>query len=437
MKKLIKIATLVLPVCLAGQMLFAAGFGLYEFSARGNAMGGAVLAGEAEPASLALNPALITQLPGKQIQLSTTLVTAKINDVEYGPYKTDTDREWWPLPAFYYTQQVGEKWWLGLGAFTRFGLSNTYSDKGWLLPPAGNLGGSLNHVGVVTYSVQPTVAYQATDKLSVSAGLEVQYLNFTEKVRFGNTSDTLADLNLDGNSYSASGIIAFFYNANEKVNFGGSFRMRNEHSVKGKNKYDYINPTQMIIAPGPIYSQFINSGDFWGDITFPAQLALGASYRPTEKWLFEFNWMNIFWSCFRSVDIYFDHRPIYGDKGMMGSKEGNMKEYQDSYRIGLGAEYTLNAKTKLRGSFIYDKSPINDQFMDVMLPADDRYIVGIGAGFDLGKNVLLDLSYNALFVQGLKGIYTNLNTSGQIVHGPVHYKSSMSHLFGLSVRYTF
>ena len=423
MKKLTKIATLVLSVCFAGQLAFAAGFGLYEFSARGNAMGGAVLAGEAEPASLALNPALITQLPGKQVQLSTTLVTAKIKDVEYGPYKADTYRGWWPLPAFYYTQQLNEKWWLGLGAFTRFGLTNDYPEKGWLLPASG-VGGSLNHVGVVTYTIQPTVAYQATDRLSVSAGLEVQYLNFTEKVRFGNQSTTYADLKLDGDSYSASGIIAFLYNANEKVNFGGSFRMRNDHHVKGPVKYGTN------IAP----TSFIESGDFWGDITFPAQLALGASWKPTDKWLFEFNWMNIFWSCFRSVDIYFDNIPGQGaTSGLLGTKEANMKQYQDSYRIGLGAEYTLSERTKLRGSFIYDKSPLNNEFLDVMLPADDRYVVGVGAGFDLGRNVILDLSYNILFVQGLNGV-SSVAASPSV---PVHYKDSLSHLFGFSVRYAF
>ena len=423
MKKLTKIATLVLSVCFAGQLAFAAGFALYEFSARGNAMGGAVLAGEAEPASLALNPALITQLPGKQVQLSATLVTAKIKDVEYGPYEADTYRGWWPLPSFYYTQQLNEKWWLGLGAFTRFGLTNDYPEKGWLLPASG-VGGSLNHVGVVTYTIQPTVAYQATDRLSVAAGLEVQYLNFTEKIRFGNQTDTYADLKLDGDSYSASGMIAFLYNANEKVNFGGSFRMRNDHHVKGPVKYGQINSSPYA---------FIESGDFWGDITFPAQLALGASWKPTDKWLFEFNWMNIFWSCFRSVDIYFDHRPIYGTAGLLGSKEGNMKQYQDSYRIGLGAEYTLNEKTKLRGSFIYDKSPLNNEFLDVMLPADDRYVVGVGAGFDLGRNVILDLSYNILFVQGLNGV-SSVAASPSV---PVHYKDSLSHLMGLSVRYAF
>jgi len=55
MKKLV----LTLPFLFLANLALASGFALYEFSARGNAMGGAVLAGDAEPASLALNPALI------------------------------------------------------------------------------------------------------------------------------------------------------------------------------------------------------------------------------------------------------------------------------------------------------------------------------------------------------------------------------------------
>lgn len=424
MKKLV----LTLPFLLLANMAFAAGFALYEFSARGNAMGGAVLAGDAEPASLALNPALMTELPGKQIQLGATLVTAS-GGVVYNGIDADAKRQWWPLPNLYYTQQLNDRWWVGLGAMSRFGLSNDYEEKGWALPNTG-LGASLNHVGVTTFSVQPTVAFKATDKLSVSMGAEVQYLNFTEKIRFGNTGTDLADLNLDGSSYSLSGIIALFYKANEKVNFGASFRMRNDHHVKGPNKYDYVNPTQMVIAPGPIYSQFINSGDFWGDITFPAQLALGVSYRPIEKLLIEFNWTNIFWSCFRAVDINFDNRPIYGNKGLMGTHEGNMKHYQDAYRIGVGAEYTLTDAVKLRGSFIFDKSPLNDEFMDVMLPVDDRYIIGTGAGFKLSENTILDLSYSILFASSLDGVAADHTT-------PVHYKSATSHLMGLSFRYKF
>ena len=408
MKKLV----LTLPFLFLANLALASGFGLYEFSARGNAMGGAVMAGEAEPASLAMNPALITELPGKQIQTGITVVTATGGE-QYGPFVGESKRQWWPLPNLYYTQQINDRWWLGLGAMARFGLSNDYKNENWMFAA----GTSLKHVGVTTFSIQPTVAFKATDRLSVSLGAEVQYLNFTEKIRF-NDGGNPADLNLDGDSYALSGIAAMYYQANEKVNMGISFRMRNDHSVRGPNKYDRET------------TNYQGGGDFWGDITFPAQLAIGVSYRPIEKLLIEANWTNVFWSCFRAVDIYFDSVPGNpGTPGLMGTHQGNMKHYQDSYRVGIGAEYTLTDAVKLRGSFIYDKSPLNDEFMDAMLPVDDRYIIGTGAGFKLSENTILDLSYSILFATSLDGVAANGT--------PVHYKSATSHLMGLSFRYKF
>lgn len=55
-----KIAVLVSALLLA-DMSYGAGFALYEYSGRSTAMGGAVMANDAEPASLAANPSLITE----------------------------------------------------------------------------------------------------------------------------------------------------------------------------------------------------------------------------------------------------------------------------------------------------------------------------------------------------------------------------------------
>jgi len=406
MKKLV----LTLPFLFLANLALAAGFGLYEFSARGNAMGGAVLAGDAEPASIALNPALITELPGKQIQTGITVVTAT-GGVTYNNIDGKTKRQWWPLPNLYYTQQINDRWWWGLGAMARFGLSNDYTDHAWL----GASVNSLYHVGVTTYSIQPTVAYKATDRLAVSLGAEVQYLNFTEKVHVGAANQ---DMDLDGDSVAFAGMLALFYKANEKVNFGASFRMRNDHSVRGPAKFN----------PGG--AGFVNGGDFWGDITFPAQLALGASWKPTDRLLLEFNWTNVFWSCFKAINIYMDHLPGSGSSGLMDNANSNAKHYQDAYRIGLGAEYKLSDVVKLRGSFIYDKSPLSRDFMDAMLPVDDRYIIGTGAGFNLSENTILDLSYSLLLATPLDGTAADHTTE-------VHYNSATSHLFGLSFRYKF
>ena len=73
MKKLVLVA-LISALC--ADLSYGAGFALYEYSGRATAMGGAVMANGAEPASLATNPALITELDGTQAQVGVTVVSA-------------------------------------------------------------------------------------------------------------------------------------------------------------------------------------------------------------------------------------------------------------------------------------------------------------------------------------------------------------------------
>lgn len=60
---------LVLCLALCPLQAWAAGYGVYEWSARGNALGGAMVARDADPSSVAYNPAAITDLEGAQIQM--------------------------------------------------------------------------------------------------------------------------------------------------------------------------------------------------------------------------------------------------------------------------------------------------------------------------------------------------------------------------------
>ncbi len=419
MKKMFRLAACAFVVSLFATSTFGAGFGLYEFSARGNAMGGAVLAGDAEPASLALNPALITDLKGVEFQLGVTEITASAK-VTYNHESQSPDRVWWTLPTFYYTQQVFEDWYFGLGAFPRFGLSGTYPNRDW----AG--ASDVYDVDVQSYSVQPTVAFQATDRLSVAAGMEVMYFQFSEGKRINLGALGSNDLEVEGDSVGLGAILALAYKANEKVNFGASFRTRVKQGLDGDSKFS---------QPGVSGQAAFLDGWAHGDIMLPAQLAMGVSYRPIDDLLIEFNWMNVFWSSFDDLTIDFEHKPVYGTEGSSTLK----KEWKDSYRIGLGAEYTLSRVVKLRGSFIFDKAPTNNEYMDVLVPVSNRYMFGTGIGLNLGKGFILDLSYNFLIGEGMRGantdkaVYDPLGAGGQPI--PIKYSQAFSHMAGISLRY--
>ncbi|MDR0953027.1 MAG: outer membrane protein transport protein [Elusimicrobiota bacterium] len=403
-----KIAAAAIPFALAATNAFSAGFGLYEFSARGNALGGAVMAGPAEPASLALNPALITDLKGSQIQLGVTEVTA-LAQATYNGQTATPNRAWWTLPTFFYTQELTERWYAGIGVFPRFGLSNEYPDKNW----AGAT--STYKVGVESFSVQPTVAYQVTDRLSAAAALEVMYFKFEKGNRVTPAMGGI-DLNVEGDSIGLAPMVALAYKANEKVNFGVSYRFRIKQALDGTATYNTQAP-------------MFQNGDANGTINLPAQIAFGVSYRPIEKLLIEFNWMNIFWSSFDEIAINFDKMPR--SPSTSGTKS-EKKEWKDTFRIGMGAEYTLSKVVTLRGSYIFDKAPVNNDYMDVMIPVNDRHLFGVGAGLNLFKDVVLDLSYTYLIGTSLSGT-TDPGPSGI----PVSYKNGSSHLMGASVKYKF
>ncbi|MBR5151451.1 MAG: outer membrane protein transport protein, partial [Elusimicrobiaceae bacterium] len=171
-----KLAVVVLISALCADLSYGAGFALYEFSGRSTAMGGAVMANGAEPASLASNPALITELEGTQAQVGVTVVSANaktsIKNPQTGNFETrELKRDIWTLPNFYITHKWSDDISFGLGGFSRYGLGGTYKNH------ATWYGSYLAYkVKLETFSFTPTVALKANDQLSLAMGLEAMMI---------------------------------------------------------------------------------------------------------------------------------------------------------------------------------------------------------------------------------------------------------------------
>lgn len=58
-----------------GGLAWAEGYGLYEYSARGLSLGGAMVARKPDVSCLAYNPALLARLPGTHMMLGASSVT--------------------------------------------------------------------------------------------------------------------------------------------------------------------------------------------------------------------------------------------------------------------------------------------------------------------------------------------------------------------------
>jgi len=168
-------ALLTAAVC--GPGAYGAGFGLYEGSARGDALGGTLVGRADDPSALYYNPAGIVQLPGDQFMAGVTLITP-MSDVTtltpLGKVTTSQERNWWYPPHAYYTHDFNDTVWAGLGIFSRFGLGTEFPD---------NWPGRYNsyYASIQSLTLNPDVAFKITDKLSVAAGFDATYFDLKLK----------------------------------------------------------------------------------------------------------------------------------------------------------------------------------------------------------------------------------------------------------------
>lgn len=406
MKRTRILALALLAILAMPSQAFAEGFALYEWSARGVALGGATMARTPDPSVIASNPAAMTRLEGIQVQGGASLV------MPYGKMKFDSGEtyklkdEIWPVPNFYYTHQLNDKFTFGIGEFSRFGLGFTYP---------GDWKGKYNiyEVSVVSASLNPNLAYKVTDKLSVAGGVEFMYVDITLKKKVPSVAlglaPALGDIDFDNNAKNMEHAwnLALHYQFNEQWAAGVSYRSKLKHVVHGHLKTDKGVPNQ----------------DFYAKVYMPESLSFGLSYAPTPKLSVEAGAVWTHWSQFTDLDFTFS--------GDLGLKE-NKKYWQNTWRFNLGVEYALNDWVDLRAGYVFDGCPVPDAREDYLIPTNDRHIYSIGAGFKV-NNWTIDTAY--AFVDPVERSYQPGPYKTGVLASKT--KDSGTHIVSLSVGYKF
>jgi long-chain fatty acid transport protein len=397
---------------------YGAGFALYEFSGRSTAMGGAVMANGAEPASLATNPALITDLEGTQAQLGVTVVSANaktsIKNPMTGKFETrELKRDIWTLPNFYITHKWSDDVSFGLGGFSRYGLGGTYKNyMNWY-------GSKLAYkVKLETFSFTPTIALKANDQLSLAMGLEAMTIDFTQKSRGFGADDTY-EIHGDGVSWGGNFSLLYRPEWAEKWSLGAMYRTKVKQNLNG-----YIDTSTGGVLKDPYAREIVRDSDAKGSITLPDSFSLGIAFRPDENWTMELGAVATMWSSYDQITIE------YKDDESAPTIH-NRKEYKDTIRANFGAEYQFMPKWFARAGYVYDKSPINEHAMDTLVPVDDRHIASLGLGYK-GETWSADIAYAHIFGRHLKG-----DSNAQFGHAPMRYGTGGGDMFALTIGYKF
>ena len=244
-RKLLALLSAAALTACASSAAFAEGFGVYEWSAAGTAMGEAYMFGEEDPSVLAYNPAQITKLDGTYFSIGASMVNpdTKVLFRQLGPLvgghgqNEVWENEYDPavIPYMYYATKAGENSWWGIAMFSRFGNQIEYND---LWP------GRYDTIfsGIQGFTVQPTYAFKIGDKLSAAVGLDINYVKLRMRKSVPLTSLGMPNVgtDLEGDTINVGWLASLMYDFDDKTSLASyTFSSDNVFNISPFLSYNF------------------------------------------------------------------------------------------------------------------------------------------------------------------------------------------------------
>ena len=405
-----------MAVC-AASAAHAAGFMLTEQSAGalGRAYAGVGVDGT-DISGVYYNPATMTLHPGTQIQAGFVAVGLDLayegNDgsTENGQYNTQA------IPHGYISHQLTDNMWIGLAMTVPFGMGTEYDDN-WPLAYKGI------SAEVLTFDFNPNVAWKVSDKLSLGAGISIQYASADLKMQdlISNEMPDLGTANgeVDADSIAWGFNVGLMWSPLDNLRFGLSYRSRINHNADGD--FTFSNPK----GPGASHVP-TDAFDATATISTPAWAMATAAWDVNDllSLYATFRWTD--WSSFDTLDI---KSPALESKGGVKTVENH---WQDTYLFSVGADLRFTNWWTFRAGIGYETSPIDDpKYRTAIIPDADRWWFALGSSFQATESMQIDVSAAWLHGTGERDLY---NTAGQVDGS---FDKLDAYLFGVQLVYKF
>jgi long-chain fatty acid transport protein len=418
----LRAAPTALIVALCAGTAHAAGFALIEQGVKGLGNSYAGAAASAEDAStIYYNPAGMTRLKGREFiaglhvidpstkfsnSNSTTFTGAPLTGGDGGNAGVVG-----VVPNLYYSQELQNGYWAGLGINAPFGLSTVY-DPDWK--------GRYQAVEskITTLNINPSLARRFNDKFSLGGGVNLQYINarLTQAVDYtavcwsvfgpvtcsgsglgaatiqSSTTTGYSDNTADAWSWGYN--LGLLYEFNPQTRVGLAYRSKIKYKATGQG--DFTVPTAVSSAGGPVgpgLSAAFADSAITGYITMPESLSLSGYQQLNNRWAIMGDVTRTRWSRIPEVRISFNN------PAKTPSDSIERLNWKDSTRYSVGASYFYNERWTWRTGVAYDQTPIY-QTTDrtARLPDNDRRWLSFGASYKGSPGMSIDLGYAHLFV---------------------------------------
>ncbi|MCM1028548.1 MAG: outer membrane protein transport protein [Alloprevotella sp.] len=291
----------------------------------------------------------------------------------------------------------------GVSFYTPYGSSINWTND-WP-------GAVLNQkVDLKTFTVQPTVSWRITPRLSVGAGLMIAWgsVDLNKALVSGSSFDAMAGImglplpalghtaaasvNLKGTSDVALGAnVGVMYEIDSRWIAGASFRTRMGMKVSaGVATVTYANTAAESVLESKL--GLVNEKNFSASMPCPWVLNMGVSYKPATSLTLAFDAQLTGWKTYRQLNVNFPSPLEAFDQNIP-------KAYKNAWAFKMGAQYAMTKRLDLRAGVMLDTTPVNDNHYNPETPGMTKIEPTVGLSFRPLTGLSVDFSL--MYIAGL------------------------------------
>jgi long-chain fatty acid transport protein len=224
---------------------------------------------------------------------------------------------------------------------------------------------------VKTVNLNPSIAWKASESLSLGAGVSIQYAEAT----LSNSANGAGLATVKGDDYGWGYNLGALWQASEATRIGLAYRSEVKQTLNGD--VGFSTDTSL---NGPV-----NAG-----ITLPDSASLSLLHTLDSRWdlLADITWTG--WSDFRELRVVRNGGVTLAE---------TPQNWSNAYRYSVGVNHHLNDKTTLRGGLAFDETPASDAYRTARIPDEDRTWIAFGAQYRLSRQSAIDVGYAHLFIR--------------------------------------
>lgn len=435
MKNIITLVSFcLLPVTYAA----AEGYQVNSLSAKQAGMGHVGAAMKLGAESMHFNPAGLGFMD-KTLDLSAgvsgVFTTVKFTNNSYS-HKADNDPS---TPLYFYGAfKIYDFLSAGVSVNTPYGSAMDWG-KNW------KGAGLIQDISLKAYSIQPTISWKITDRLSIGAGMMMMFGDFSlsralipagqlnalnayaslipemgpileeNKDMIAKYNDMpAASATLSGDAGVRLGFnVGAMFDVTDKFTVGVSYRSKVKMNVPEgeavlsyaneselKDFFNQVNPILLKYQQQPVGVPPLDQGTFKASLPLPSNFNVGVTYTPNNRWLFSGEVQFVGWGAYKNLNVEFWPREVLGNYDIKA-----VKEYQNTRIYRLGGQFAATDRFDVRLGVYYDESPVKDEYLNPETPSMNKLGISTGLSFRPLQSLSVDLAFTYVTGFGRDGSY--------------------------------